>query len=186
MDIIEDVSFESLFLESSMRKSFRFFFTIFLSLLCLGCSNAECGVEGYGEVYLAILDENGTPLPDSEAQRFRVEHNSFAMGRSSVVINEKDELIFSLGTIKVEYSSCKRIKKKEGFTDSEILNALNDKFAFSLKDIKEPPEYKTIRDRSYKSCFTGKFERTNVHPATYVSSDTPTHTYYCEIRLEKK
>ena len=172
-------------LEVGVRKYLVFFFIIFLSLLCLGCRNIDCEVEGYGEVYLKILDENGNAFPDTEAERFRVTHTQLGIGRQQTIINEKDELIFSLGTIKIKYNSCKRIKKKEGFTDNEIRDALSEDLYFSIKDTKEPQEYKTIENRSYKSCFID-FERTNIRPATYVSRDNPTHIYRCEVRLVKK
>ena len=168
-----------------MKKAIIFPLTVFLSFLCLGCPNVDCKIEGHGEVYLTILDENGVPFPDSEAERFRVAHSSLGSGKRLTIINERDELIFSLGTIKIGYNSCKRLKKKEGFTDNEILDALNDKFVFSIKDIKDTPVYKTIENKSYKTCFV-RFERTNIHPATYTSNENPTHIYYCEVKLEKR
>lgn len=158
---------------------------IALSLLCLGCPNADCEVMGYGEVYLKVLDENGIPISDSEAKRFKVQHTYLDRGRQQTIINEKDELIFSLGTIKLEYNSCKRIRNKEGFTDAEIRDALTDGLYFSIKDLKDPPEYKTMQNISYKSCFVD-FERTNIRPASYVATNNPTHIYHCEIRLVKK
>ena len=168
-----------------MKRLLPVFMIVVLSLLCLGCPNADCEVMGYGEVYLKVLDENGKPFSDSEAKRFKVQHTRLGIGRQQTIINERDELIFSLGTIKTTYNSCKRIKKKEGFKDSEIINALSGDLCFSIKDIKTPPEYKTMQDVSYKSCFV-KFERTNIRPASYVSSDNPTHIYHCEVRLTKK
>lgn len=168
-----------------MKRLLPVFIIIVLSFLCLGCPNVDCEVVGYGEVYLKVLDENGKPFSDSEAKRFKVQHNNLDLEKQHTIINEKDELIFSLGTIKLEYNSCKRIKKKEGFTDSEIRNALDDAFCFSIKDLKVPQEYKTIVNKSCNSCFV-KFERTNVRPATYVSENKPTHIYYCEVRLTKK
>lgn len=178
-------SFCCVFLEANMKKSFVVFLSVFLSFLCLGCPNVDCEVVGYGEVYLKVLDENGKPFSDSEAKRFKVQHNNLDLEKQHTIINEKDELIFSLGTIKLEYNSCKRIKKKEGFTDSEIRNALDDAFCFSIKDIKVPQEYKTIVNKSCNSCFVS-FVRTNVHPASYVPNNKPTHIYYCEVRLTKK
>ena len=168
-----------------MKRLLPVFIIVVLSLLCLGCPNADCRVEGYGKIYLSVLKEDGSHFSYDDAERFIVvSGDSYSSGHPPI-INEKDELMFSLGTIRLEYNSCKRIKEKEGFTDSEIRNALDDSFCFSIKDLKVPQEYKTIVNKSCNSCFV-KFERTNVHPATYVSENKPTHIYYCEIRLTKK
>ena len=168
-----------------MKKFLPIFLVIFFSLFCFGCSNDGCRVEGYGKVYLSLLKEDGTPFSYDEAERFKVVSGNSYIDGHHPIINEKDELIFSLGTIRLEYHNCKRLKNKEGFTDSEIHNALNDTFCFSIKDTKIPQEYKTIVNKSCNSCFV-KFERTNVHPASYIPNNKATHIYYCEVRLTKK
>ena len=168
-----------------MKKFLPIFLVIFFSLFCFGCSNDGCRVEGYGKVYLSLLKEDGTPFSYDEAERFKVVSGNSYIDGHHPIINEKDELIFSLGTIRLEYHNCKRLKNKEGFTDSEIRNALNDTFCFSIKDTKIPQEYKTIVNKSCNSCFV-KFERTNVRPASYIPNNKATHIYYCEVRLTKK
>ncbi|MGP1438726.1 MAG: hypothetical protein ACTTKH_06615 [Treponema sp.] len=168
-----------------MNKCVLFFLITSLCLLSLSCLNGYCRIEGVGEVYLTLLKEDGTAFSDSEAKRFIVQSSNIYGRKARAIINENDKLIFSLGTIRMSYNNCKRLKNKEGFTDNEIISALTDDMYFSIKDIKEPQEYKTVVNKSCKSCFI-RFERTKKLPATYATTNEPNHIYYCEIKLETK
>ena len=157
------------------------FFVFFLFLACENDSNMF-KVRGYGYVHLTVKDENGKPFKYKDAKRFKLQYpKMFESLESSVVINEKDDLIFSLERVEITYHDYKRLKAKEGFTDEEIVAGLNRGQSFSLRDTQD--EYCTIEYMLYKDAYVS-FSRTKWKVSLDLSE--PTHIYNCEVTLKKK
>lgn len=154
--------------------------TLFLFLACKDDNIFK--VRGYGYVHLTVKDENGNPFKDEDAKRFKLQYPTMIESIDpSVVINERDDLIFSLNRVEITYNSYKRLKAKEGFTDEEILAGLNNGQCFSLRDTQD--EYQTIENMLYKDSYVS-FTRTKWRVSLDFSE--PTHIYNCEVRLKKK
>ena len=165
-----------------MKKPILSLFVAFS--LFVACKNDPTlfEVRGYGYVHLTVKDENGNPFKDKDAKRFKLQYPTM-LGKSdpSVVINEKDDLIFYLERIEISYHDYKRLKAKDGFTDEEIIAGLNMGQRFSLRDTQN--EYETIEGMLYKDAYVG-FTRTKWHVSLDFSE--PTHIYNCEVKLKKK
>lgn len=172
-----------------MRKILHICLLIFSTFIFFDACRAKCEMKGQGLVYLHVQDENEQPLAHNYEKNLIVRYSTrdgYGGGSSnknpSLVLNEKDELIFKLGVVNVSYSDCKRLQKRDTFSDEEIRRALEGSGVFTIKDTTKT--YKTIVDVKYSDCFVS-LERMTLQSedSVYLS---PTHIYHCKIKLEKK
>jgi len=166
--------------------------TSFAIVCCLltffNSCQARCEMLSRGVVYLKVLDENGIPLPDTYEENLILKNYNMDRHRQSVskhhnpplILNEKDELIFQLGTVTATYTDCKRLQKRDGFTDEEIVKALEGVGIFTIKD--KSGKYKTVVDIKYTDCYVSLERIKSENTLSYIE---PEHVYHCEIKLEK-
>lgn len=155
-------------------------------MFCSSCQ-ARCEMRTEGEVYLHLLDENGNPLPDTYESNLIVRcsnrdeyQSSYDEKNPSRVLNEQDALIFKLGSVKVSYNDCKRLKNRDAFTEEELKNALNGAGVFDIKD--KSDVYKTVAKAKY-SDHLKTIEKIGSEDGVALNTK---YIYHLEIKLEKK
>lgn len=167
-----------------MKKLETFLIFLFLLSLFVAC-RGMCEVKGEAVVYLTVLDENGVPLKDSDASFFEIRHkerNGNVFEMKKLVLNENDDLIYDAGYFTISYNNCKRLKKQDEFTIAEIMAALEKEGVFSIKDVRNVPMYREIKDVSYTSVLDF-CERTTA--SIPVWGHDPMYICHCKIQLEK-
>ena len=166
-----------------MKKLLNICLLIFCFFLFFNSCQARCEMLGKGVIYLRILDETGKALPDTYEQNLIVKESVYDRSKDNppLVLNENDDLIFELGRVEVTYTDCKRLQKRDPFTDEEIKNALNGAGSFTIKD--KSGKYKTVVDAKY-SDYLVSIERPK-EQETFIYFE-PKHIYHCEIKLAKK
>ena len=167
-----------------MKKLKTFLISMCILLLFLAC-RAMGEVKGEAHIYLAILDENGSPLKDSDAAHFFVSfkgEDGDVVEMKSLVLNENDDLIYKAGYFTIRYDDYKRLKKQDEFTNDEVMKALKKRGGFSIKDKRNAPIYKEEKDVSYFAVLDS-CERTTATIPSW--GHDPMYICHCKIRLQK-
>ena len=169
-----------------MRRILAIWFVVNSVFIFFGSCRAKCEMFTGCKVYLHLLDENGNPLPDTYESNLIVRcsnrdeyQSSYDEKNPSRVLNEQDALIFKLGSVKVSYNDCKRLKNRDAFTEEELKNALNGAGVFDIKD--KSDVYKTVAKAKY-SDYLKTMEKIGAEDRVALNTK---YIYHFEIKLEK-
>ena len=167
-----------------MKVFKNFLISMSILLLFLAC-RARGEVKGEAHIYLTVLDENGSPLKDSDASYFFVSfkgENGNVVEMKKLVLNENDDLIYNAGYFTISYNDYKRLKKKDEFSNDEVMKALKKRGCFSIKDKRNAPIYKEEKDISYFAVLDSCERTTALIPSW---GHDPMYICHCKIRLQK-